>query len=109
MVHFADISWAQLILIEMGALFQFIAACAFVRETSAYRHRKSLREAADPEERSSSSLEEATLLQAIRAGPMAPEKHHENPDAGARAADLLKTAKVKFVQSFKFRPEDSQT
>jgi hypothetical protein len=108
MVYLADISWAQIILIELGALFQFIALCAFVRETSSYRHRKRAKEVeADPHAQESQLAEQAAMLRAIRAVPVTHETHHEPSHSDLRAADLMKTAKVKFKQSFKFRPHDS--
>ena len=105
MDYFSGITWTQIILIEVGALFQFIALCTFVRQTSFYRHRKSSK-LVTPTVNDQEALyaEQATTLRAIQAGPMphhAPT--HEESHPPLHAADLVKTAKVKFKQSFKFR------
>ena len=108
MIYLADVSWAQIILVEIGALLQFIALCQFVRERNAYRIRAQTKEKSiDPHEQKLKMAEQAALLRAIRAGPLPNQGRDDDVQTEVRAADLLKTAKVKFVQSFKFRPNDS--
>jgi hypothetical protein len=106
MSYLADITWMQLILIEIGSLLQFLALCAFVRERNAYRaHREPTGKVVDTRDQEQKMAEQAIMLRAIHAGPMPAQHHDYDEQPTFRAADLVKTAKVKFKQSFKFRDE----
>jgi hypothetical protein len=105
----ADATWTQLILIAIGSLFQFLALCEFVRERNGDRdHHEVPRKIANAQDEEQKRAEQAIVLRAIHAGPMT-ASHHDDEDEQPvyRAADLMKTAKVKFKQSFKFRDDPS--
>jgi hypothetical protein len=103
MIHINEISWAQLILIEMGAMFQLAALCAFVKEAAKpNRVIPGARESQIVhEEEARCKLSEAPLpahvVQSHR------ETHGVMEDAHADVAPgrLAKTAKVNFKQTFK--------
>ena len=103
MIHLANISWVQLILIGVGAVLQSIALCAFVRETSAYRARNRARkEAVHGQEQGLEfgSDDEAGAKQMDRTYE---ERGDEDSHHKLEAGNLTRTSKVKFVQKFDFR------
>ncbi len=102
MIHLNNITWAQLILIGLGALFQFIALCAFVRETTAYRARK--RSLKTDEHVQEQGLEFGGSDQPeTEAEEMQEEVVEKDFHRPANVAEITRTEKVKFVQKFEFR------
>ncbi len=87
-MHLADISWAQWFLIEVGALLLVGAVCACVKD-AALRSEVTTpnKEAAD-----------------LSANSMRAQGDNSTASNGVQ---LMQTAKVKFVQSFKFREQES--
>jgi len=111
MTLFHECSLAQIVLFEIGGLSQFIAICAFVRERmsghddshSHFHHDDDDdgHEPQTPTHRHEPSIAQQASSYHIMPAPAREE--HENP--AVHAADLVKTAKVKFKQSFKARQE----
>jgi D-serine deaminase-like pyridoxal phosphate-dependent protein len=107
MIHLTAIAWAQFILIEVGVLFQLVAVCAVIKQTSAYRRMARLpqdEEMADDgqvsEEMECESMDQAGTVQA---DSMPEERIVEEARAGAYARNVTQTTKVQFVQKFDFR------
>lgn len=107
MIHLTAIAWAQFILIEVGVLFQLVALCAVIRQTSAYRRLARLpkdEEMADDgqgsEEMASESLDQAETAQT---DSMPEERFDEEAHPVVHACNVTQTAKIKFVQKFEFR------
>ncbi len=106
---FHEFSSAQIVLFEIGALFQFIAICTYTRERLACRHGDRLHLEPDPNyhdkpptvSRPKVSLAKQASAYRVRSAP--PLDENESPTMNA--AELLKTAKVKFKQNLKFRDE----
>ena len=105
MFHLNEISWIQLFLIEVGVLLLVLAFCALAKETSAYRrfmHRREEKEEADEQGLESQFSDEAA---SVGADPKRDENGAEKTRPMVRAGQITRTAKVKFVQSFKFLPD----
>jgi hypothetical protein len=96
MIHLANITWAQLFLIGVGAVLQFIAVCAFFRETSAFRARTRPRKEDVGAQEQGLEFRSSVKAETARAG---------NAGRKTKAVDLTKTTNAKFVQSFKFLPD----
>jgi hypothetical protein len=99
MIH--ELSWAQIILIEIGAMFQLVAVCAVVRNSSTYRQTGRYLEETEttPEPQPKQELQDPAVPLPVQHPIRKPS--HPNSIAGMRAADLLKTARVTFKQSLK--------
>jgi hypothetical protein len=110
MIHLTTVAWAQLILIEVGALFQLVALCAVIRQTSAYRRLARLpkdEEMADnggqgAEEMECESMDQSETVQADSM-PEPEERIVEEAHAEAHVCNATQTTKVQFVQKFDFR------
>ena len=104
---FHECSWLQIVLFEIGGLFQFIALCAFLRERLSFRHDGPSPVHLDPDYHDEPlpaprpQISIAQQASTYRVQPVPPPDEIEKPTMNA--ADLLRTAKVKFKQSFKNR------
>jgi len=105
MIHLANISWVQLILIGLGAVLQFIALCAFVRETSAYRPRKRARKEVVHVQEQGLISHSRDEVESAPADEMDEEHSAEGAHPEPQAGNATGTAKVKFVQSLEFLPD----
>jgi len=86
MIHLADVSWAQLILIEAGVVFQLVAVGAFLMDRSTQRGlKRATEEGMDMDRR------EVQFHRRDHAGPAQVQAQPPGMD------------KSKFTQSFKFR------
>ena len=94
MIHLTDISWTQWFLIEVGALLQVVAICAYVKDAAANRGFAGHSDDTTANEEEADSAAKSGRAQA------------DHPAAN-NGGHLVRTAKVKFVQSFKFREQDS--
>jgi hypothetical protein len=103
MIHLADIRWFQVLLIESGALLLVLAICAYVKDVASHHglagHRD-LKTNGDEQEEEPENSQQSPESQAHL-------EHGEAAPTGNNAVHLMRTAKVKFVQSFKFREQDS--
>jgi hypothetical protein len=108
MSYLAHITWIQLILIEFGSMLQFVALCAFARERNDCLARRTREKVVDTQAQARKLVEQEVLLRAIQAGPR-PRRDSDDEDRMEMrgAAHLVKTAKVKFKQTFGFRAQDS--
>ena len=103
MIHLADISWVQFILIEIGVVLQIVAISAFMRETSAYRRLMRFRKnegdshEQGPESRTSDEAE------AAHTDSTSNETFEAHTHTEIKPTHLTRTSKVKFAQTFKFR------
>lgn len=103
MIHLADVSGVQLILIELGVLLQIVAMCAYIGGTTVYRriaHPKEHGEHVQEQglDSGGSELPAPSLSRRTR-----DESADENPHNELKASHLRRTSKVKFRQSFQFR------
>ena len=107
MIHLADMTWVQSLLIELGVLFQLIAIGAFIRETSADRALMRSREkrvyADQDADQQVSEYQMSDQSEHTQADPTPRKSFEEHPHPEIKAGNLTRTAKVKFVQTFKFR------
>jgi hypothetical protein len=103
MIHLANISWVQFILIQIGVVLLFIAMSVFMRETSAYR--RLLRPMkngvnAQAQGRESRMFDETGIA---HTDSTPHESFNGSPHTEIKAGHLTRTSKVKFAQTFKFR------
>jgi hypothetical protein len=108
MMHINDISWAQLILIEVGAMFQIAALCAFIKETA-----KPAGTVAGAREARFVHHEETKCRLPDVPIPAQVIHHHrelhgvmEDAPAGVSPGKLAKTSKVNFKQTLKIHKEE---
>jgi hypothetical protein len=106
MSYLMTLSWTQIFLIETGALFLIVAFSAHLRKAYAYRlaHEGDIKEESDqsetPEEQAHRKAERAAQLLAWK--PIEQSERSE-PSTMASAGQIFKTAKIGFVQNFKYR------
>jgi len=108
MIFISEISWAQMILIEVGAMLQVAALCASIRDSSTNRHLPDSHDEPDEahhEPFGSSITRKNDPAQSLR-------HYEENSRADThepvKAGNLVKTKKVHFVQSFKSKKPDQR-
>ena len=102
MFHFADITWTQSLLIEIGVVLQVVAICAYVRDASPYRrlaHPKKKERDVDEQGWTSRTPDKAGKGQA---GPTRDKSFGKETPGRIKPANLTRTSKVKFVQKFNF-------
>ncbi len=95
-----SITWAQSILIEVGAVLQIVAICALIKQRMSHRMLPAIGEempGRDEQDDNDFSKFESPVNQ--NWAPASP-RHEASP---IKASHLAKTAKVKFKQSFRFR------
>ncbi len=105
-MHLNEISSVQLILIEIGAVLQIVALCAFIRESA-----KPARVVPGAQEAQVAHEEEARCKLPEAPLPAQVVQHHrelhgvtDHSSNDLRPGNLVKTAKVSFKQTFKARP-----
>lgn len=108
MSYLMTLSWTQIFLIETGVLFLIVAFSAHLRKAYGYR----LEEDEGDQKDQSDSAEERAQRKAERAAQLLawqPVEQHEKSELGtmASAGQIFKTAKVGFVQNFKYRHDAS--
>lgn len=110
MIHLTGIAWAQFILIEVGVLFQLVALCAVIKETSAYRRKARLNEVAVDEDQQSEGMmsedmefQTADQAEAAQTDSTSRERADEDAPMGIKTCNLSGIATKKFVQKFEFR------
>jgi hypothetical protein len=103
MIHFADLSWAQSILIEIGVGFQLVAICLVIRDTFDHRDlRHTKGKGMHHDERHLESLSSNPIVP-VRSNPKRDESHDDHPRNDLKTANITRTSKVRFKQTFKFR------
>jgi hypothetical protein len=100
MMHLSDLSWTQFLLIEVGVLFQFVAICATVVDTSGYRQHAQPKSEGNDTDDHDWAAEISDRIEPDREPEPDPDEH---PSIAMKAGDLTRTAKVPFVQTFNFR------
>ncbi len=101
MIHLTTLAWTQVYLIETGVFSLIVALSTHVRRTLAYRRSEN---GGKEDENVPEETEEPQKPQraAQNLASWSPVEHRAQENPGlARAGDLLKTAKVGFVQKFK--------
>jgi len=98
MLHLSAITGAQIVLIEIGLVLLIIAIRSHLTDTTAY-HRDIETRKDEPHSQAEESETKVTEAQP-------PAKHGVAKSVMTRTASLVRTSKVKFVQSFKFREYD---
>jgi hypothetical protein len=97
-----SITWAQSILIEVGAVLQIVAIVALIKQRLSHRMLPTIGEEVprkdDEETESNFSKFESPVNE--NWAPASPRHEEAGP---MKASYLAKTSKVKFKQSFKFR------
>jgi hypothetical protein len=107
MIQLNAIGWFQWLLIGVGVLFQGIAICKSIWEPS------SCEDVASPfQEKDDSPVKDEVYqmpeaVPPVKINPMPKEKARSAPPMMMTAGQLMKTAKVTFVQTFKFRQPGS--
>lgn len=106
MIQFTELSWAQLLLIEIGAIFQLVALYTFLKDSSrqrGYSHRKEKTDGGlNKTSRHSSSAIPTRFV---------PRQQHWNQQNGLstlKPVSAAKTGRVKFVQHFKAEKQEEQ-
>jgi hypothetical protein len=107
MIHLTAIAWAQFILIEVGVLFQLVALCAVIGQTTAYRRMARLpkKEEMGDNGQGSEAMESEGMdqVETAQADSMPKERIVEEAHAGTHACNVTQTTKIHFVQKFDFR------
>jgi hypothetical protein len=105
MLHLTDITWIQMLLIEVGVVLQVVAIYAYFKGIAYYRqahhgdHEPELKEERERDFQTAGDAHSRQKLSARAEGQRAPGHNHE-----FKAGRLTRTAKVGgFSQSFKFR------
>jgi hypothetical protein len=105
MFHLTTLSLAQSILIEFGILLQVTAIVAHIKRMSDYRRfmRTNCKGTDVEEEISDSQIFDLPVP--TQTDLRLKRSRDERPRMKIEASHLLRTSKVKFVQSFKFREQ----
>ena len=103
MIHLNDLTWTQVILIEAGVMLQLGAFFALMRETN--NHRGHLHSEAEAGHAAEEGMESHPVDKDAETNtvPMPEEDLHPEIKAG----QMMRTSKVAFKQSFKFREQAS--
>jgi hypothetical protein len=108
MIHINEIGWAQLILIQIGAMLQVAALCTFIRESA-----KTPRVVPGAHEEEVAHEEEARCKLPETHQPAQVVHYHrelhgvmEETPGDIQPGKLAKTAKVNFKQTFKAHKEE---
>lgn len=103
MIYLTDTSLLQFNLIEIGVLLQLMAIGIYIRETSSDRPvtRSRRNEAFANEQGLECDISDEAAP--AKPGRARDESFEENAHSEMKAGKLTRTAKVNFVQSFKFR------
>ncbi len=97
MIHLNTISWAQIILIQAGVIFQIIALRAIFKGPSGYQGNLSMKQDAAESDQESEPVSKGAAMDRKLS------RHKVNTQA--LAARIGRTSKVAFKQSFKFREQ----
>lgn len=108
MIFISQISWAQLLLIETGAMLQIAALCASIRESSINRHAPHGHDEAEEGHREHDESMTEGRYEPAHPSHREEENYHTETHETMKAGNLLKTAKVHFVQSFKSKKPDQR-
>jgi hypothetical protein len=103
MIHIIDMSGIQLILIEIGALLQVVAICAYLRGTSAFWRLTHPKEHGEHVQEQGLEFGNSDLPAPGQTHRTRDEDSHEDAHHEIKAGHLTSTSKVKFRQSFQFR------
>lgn len=103
MLHLGDITWAQTTLIEIGVLLQLIAVGTFMKDRPHYQPTLSSKEEASHLQPQAENQIFDLPETALPDGALRAEMNKQERCTPISAGSLTRTAKVRFVQSFKFR------